>query len=1838
MGTLKINKKEKTTEIEIKNVTNEGKVEKSVQNFLAEQDGEYVEEYKHKRSENSATYRRNNRTLRKIVYSSPVFYRDEKSGEFAEIKNNLSESGDEIVNESNFYKVKFDKLRRGGKLYDVVKGKNTVSLFADVPKERICHDENCGCVLCKSDNSVTFSNVNGAEIKYMAFNDSIKEDIIVKEKQNEYIYNFTLNIGDMTVEEGEKCDLLLKDADTGEVEFRIPAPYMYDAAGVRSNEVEYEIDVNGSELAIKVIASADFINADERKFPVIIDPQIIMQGSDYMTFTSINHYDYDEGVAYSHGFLNIEISCGTPEDYTNAKIDLKEPISFTRPEGKVSDVYLRLHSYEGGGAFICNGELYEAQNNKFYEIPLEEGQTTIFLNGVANNKYYSSGVLFDTTGEYAPKLVYEFVEDEKEQLAKCEKPNVKKFLLGNRVEGYFNLNDSVLTSTFNALSLTDLTIPMNIAYVHKLGNDDNCFGTNWRLSLSKKLKKSGNDTEKTTQFVYIDELGDHYNFYEYYYYLDNGKAVFIDKDVITIEYDGSLKYYGREVFKQQFCCGYTLIPKIDDYINSKFIEQRQSNYKELEEYLNSLKSSLLDFVTYNTNDHKVYKSINNISKDNYESLINGINETSSSIILSSGEAVQLQNLQLNVNKVDNELTDEQKNAIKAQINNIIKLARNNLSQIKNSFKNYFEKEYEFNLLKKQTPVNYLKDQNGLISGFNEAGDFVCIFDSFGNYVDINYDISNHINELCDNKGNTVKFKYESSYLQSITDNRGRKFICSYNDKKALQDVTFSDGNMLTFKYKDLNFRTIESSEGYVAKFNCSGNKISYITNTAAVPKTNNINEIYFTYHEDGLTISVDGGITESYVFDKNRKIKTYTALENNKVSETTEYTYESTFGGRKVTAVTTSNVDKNASTVIDIYNDMDLLTSRTLDWYNISDTVKVKTVALYEYDRDHKTVKAVQNEFTDKSGDITQKTAVTKYLYNSNGFLTLSESYVEGEEETEGISYEENIYDDDGNLLKTVSWNSLDPSSKFYSECVCSGNGKLIAEKDATGELAAEYEYVGETSVVNAVKYANGSKIAYGRNPLNDVLTSVTQSTGDGEANTTNITYKYGLPVKVSSGNTVFDYEYEAKGRKISVTVNGILQSTFNYGKYVKGNNYINYGTDKQTLKVDGKDVNVINDKVGHLDSSTGIYALQEKQTINGDVKYEKNYNIDGSLSNVAISGNSSVDYTYDSYKNLTQISGLGITELYTYNDLTQLTRKEIAGTVSHTYNYFYKNNAARSLDYITFNSFKIKPLADVNGRNTGKEIFSGSSKIAAEYISYRKVGDHATNMPSAIWYGNYSSIKDSIKYSYDKSGNISEITENGDLAVRYEYDALNRIIREDNKKLGKTTVFSYDSNGNILSRCEYPYTLRDSEELCGENCTHFDYAYKGDRLVNCNGESFAYNTLGSPVTYRGKSATWNYGKLLTSYNGVSFNYDVFGKRTSKGGIIFTYDHGGNLVKQSNGLEFVYDMNGLSGVKYNNTQYFYRKDSQGNIIAILDSFGAVVVKYIYDAWGNHAVLDANGNDVESGIGALNPYRYCGYYYDTETGFYYLKTRYYDPELGRFISQDSVEYADAETINGLNLYAYCNNNPVMAFDPTGKKSDYKWWEFWKWDWKGIASTAKGLVNPINKITAGASILIAVCQGRWDDLASDWGNGCFNPLNQKDSVALNAKVFSFYKGESVIRHNIKGATSSQIFGTIFLNVAEKNDLDGRITLHHEYGHSIQEAFLGLRYLTRVALPSFITYFTNVNSYEYYSMPWERTADFFGDVERSSGYKKGSLTWSFAELIFGWYSLPFYFGFGY
>ena len=193
----------------------------------------------------------------------------------------------------------------------------------------------------------------------------------------------------------------------------------------------------------------------------------------------------------------------------------------------------------------------------------------------------------------------------------------------------------------------------------------------------------------------------------------------------------------------------------------------------------------------------------------------------------------------------------------------------------------------------------------------------------------------------------------------------------------------------------------------------------------------------------------------------------------------------------------------------------------------------------------------------------------------------------------------------------------------------------------------------------------------------------------------------------------------------------------------------------------------------------------------------------------------------------------------------------------------------------------------------------------------------------------------------------------------------------------------------------------------------------------------------------------WTQGTKLASgtYNGnnFSYKYDANGLRYEKtvNGITTRQYLEGNKVIAEEELNtsgtvahtkyYIYDQTGIAGMVYDGSTYYFEKNLFGDVITIYNASGSSVASYKYDLWGN---LTSGGS---SGVGKANPFRYRGYYYDDETGFYYLQSRYYDPEICRFISADNLELIPtlSGTAGQLNLYAYCNNNPVMYSDESGE---------------------------------------------------------------------------------------------------------------------------------------------------------------------------------------------------------
>lgn len=241
---------------------------------------------------------------------------------------------------------------------------------------------------------------------------------------------------------------------------------------------------------------------------------------------------------------------------------------------------------------------------------------------------------------------------------------------------------------------------------------------------------------------------------------------------------------------------------------------------------------------------------------------------------------------------------------------------------------------------------------------------------------------------------------------------------------------------------------------------------------------------------------------------------------------------------------------------------------------------------------------------------------------------------------------------------------------------------------------------------------------------------------------------------------------------------------------------------------------------------------------------------------------------------------------------------------------------------------------------------------------------------------------------------------------------------------------------------------------------------------------------MGNPLSYKGRTLTWQ-GRRLISYGienkKATYSYDFNNARTSKiatdGTTTVTskyiYD-GNNLIAEqrtvkgpdkdkSVWLYYIYGVDGIAGFNFEDKVYLYRKNVQGDITHIYeqckDGSLNLVTRYTYDAYGNTDI----SFDTDK-IGLLNPFRYRGYYFDIETNLYYLISRYYDPETCRFISADSIEYLDPETLGGLNLYAYCCNNPVMMVDEDGTIPKWLKWVL------GIAAFVGAVV--LTALTGGA----------------------------------------------------------------------------------------------------------------------------------------------------------------------
>ncbi len=434
---------------------------------------------------------------------------------------------------------------------------------------------------------------------------------------------------------------------------------------------------------------------------------------------------------------------------------------------------------------------------------------------------------FNMTTE-APKLIISYY-DVKPNTDSVQ-PYYKNIPFSEYTEGYLNLANGDLISVINDRVCDNLTLPLNLSHIYKYGSGDNFCGTDWRLNINKRLIVADGDDDHITKFTFIDERGDCHQFQECYYYIENNEYKFLPKDSITIDLNGNFIFEDKTVLVCQICKGYKIIPEINDFINSDMLQQKSNEHVNLEEQIKTYENALKDYVLISDSDYSILKELGSLDKTDYENFIKLANTpiqpktTPCYVAMTKSAAQQLMSLslsvkQLNASKDDNSTKEDYKSIyekqivnLNSQINFIISQAKNSLNTLKENFAAYYTKKAQLELVLRQTPKNFLQDNNGIINGFNLYGNLVYVSDSYGNYVAVEYDTEDKIISITDNKGKQVKFDYCNNLLQSITDSRGIITKYVYDTQKRLQRVLYADDNHVNLMYSTDRLINIKSAD------------------------------------------------------------------------------------------------------------------------------------------------------------------------------------------------------------------------------------------------------------------------------------------------------------------------------------------------------------------------------------------------------------------------------------------------------------------------------------------------------------------------------------------------------------------------------------------------------------------------------------------------------------------------------------------------------------------------------------------------------------------------------------------------------------------------------------------------------------------------------------------------------------------------------------------------------------------------------------------------------------------------------------------------------------------
>ncbi len=947
---------------------------------------------------------------------------------------------------------------------------------------------------------------------------------------------------------------------------------------------------------------------------------------------------------------------------------------------------------------------------------------------------------------------------------------------------------------------------------------------------------------------------------------------------------------------------------------------------------------------------------------------------------------------------------------------------------------------------KSAANTYTEELNDYTLTVNDGGYVINV-----NSVNYTYDNNGNIISVGNKYGDTVNVARNDNNI-IVSDKTGRAYTLTLNDNKNIISVTDPADNSIQYTYdSDNNLTKVVDQAGVII------GQYEYKNGVLSKSMDKTVN-----YTADGRV--------QSYVYDSGAYLN-YTYDDENKTISTVSSVETTSSQGFDDALLTVSSTDEDGKTTEYTYDN---------HYRKLSETADGKTVT-YSYDGNGRLISEVSND---------ENAENTYYTYDSNGNVVRQQT---------GKTYTYSVYNDIGEVVLTASLKdgySGEIPEIYNSDLTCFDtvnytydNGMLTKTVDSKSTETVTYLYndYGNAIKTSTVKTENDSTTLGTTDSTYDLFGNVL-TTVSGDKTSSYIYDNAGRTLLANDNGECTRTVYDNKGR----TVREIGPEDYDSAKdgLPENNTYSDTKAGKTFVYAANGTLTRESNRLGKI---TKYYYNDIGSKIREEFDIYKFYYLNhGELYQVKVAGVTTVTYSYDnefrllseSYANDDVIrysynsNGDVIAQYkndnskpyvtYTYNEDNNLTQKVNNDTgLKYVYGENDKVEVYRISDNTLVQSYVeakteadeengIEAKTDVTESHFGNSISYTTKNKSVEYTnggntvsySYTVTGadDNEKINASTVKYNGNSVLSSS--YTYDNKGNVLTKSYGENTTVTNTYDSKDRIT--STSFAGKSVNYTYDSNGQLLSANDDTYTYDSrgniTSKTVGDTVTNFTYANTGwkDLLISVDDTELEYDANGNVILYGDREFTWTYGRSLASVldgmDEYTYTYDENGIRTSKtvDGVTTYYNtKDGVILSQTDGENtwyFQYDTSGTPlGFVFNGTQYFYITNQMNDVLAITDTNGDIVGNYEYDAWGKVLTADTD-------LAKQNPLRYRGYYYDNETGYYYLQSRYYDSSICRFINADEYQISQnsKEDIIGLNIFVYCANNSVNHYDFDGHK--------------------------------------------------------------------------------------------------------------------------------------------------------------------------------------------------------